>query len=66
MYCLISAAIAAYRVNPLRPHCRPGHHVAACRLIVPRLDVIAPPRNGVSFCWLEDDSRRDDHWCPGD
>jgi hypothetical protein len=63
MYWLISAAIAAYRANPARPHCRPGRHVLACRLIIPRLDSLVPPRDGVSLCWLDDDSRRDDSWC---
>ena len=61
---LITAAIAVYRANPLRPHCRPGHHVRLCRLIIPRLDTLISPQGGVSFCFDEDTGgRRDDTWC---
>lgn len=33
--------IAVYRANPFRPHCRPGHHVRLCRLIIPRIEHVA-------------------------
>ena len=28
---IVNFLIAVYRANPLRPHCRPGRHVALCR-----------------------------------
>ncbi len=27
--------LVAYKAFPFRPHCRPGHHVLACRLFQP-------------------------------
>lgn len=32
---MIAILIRIYRANPVRPHCRAGHHVALCRLIIP-------------------------------
>ena len=47
---IIRVLIAVYRANPFRPHCRPRHHVRACRLVMPHLSAWAPSAQG-GPCW---------------